>query len=77
VTDRDGMYVHVTAKGAMVRQLGLADSRLYKSAAPFGGFAIIMPKCCGFEDLARVGNVSATSFFLHFRAVTSLATWPR
>ena len=24
MTDRDGMYVHVTAKGAMVRQLGLA-----------------------------------------------------
>ena len=30
MTDRDGMYVHVTAKGAMVRQLGLADSRLYQ-----------------------------------------------
>ena len=27
-TDRDGMYVHVTAKGAMAHQLGRADSRL-------------------------------------------------
>jgi hypothetical protein len=47
VTDRDGMYVHVTAKGAMVRQLGLADRRLSQISLAARWIRIITPKCFG------------------------------
>jgi transcriptional regulator GlxA family with amidase domain len=72
VTDRDGMYVHVTAKGAMVRQLGLADSRLSQTSLAVRWIRDHHAEMLRIEDLARVANMSATSFFRHFRAVTSL-----
>lgn len=72
VTDRDGMFVHVTAKGAMVHQLGLADSRLCQISRAVRWIRDHHAEMLRIEDLARVANVSATSFFLHFGAVTSL-----
>jgi transcriptional regulator GlxA family with amidase domain len=72
VTDRDGMYVHVTAKGAMVRQLGLADSRLSQISRAVRWIRDHHAEMLRIEDLARVANMSATSFFRHFRAVISL-----
>ena len=76
MTDRDGMYVHVTAKGAMVRQLGLADSRLSQISLAVRWIRDHHAEMLRIEDLARVANMSATSFFRHFRAVTLIDADP-
>ena len=75
VTDRDGMYVHVTAKG---------------DGAPTGtGRPPVVPnqprrsvdsdhyaEMLRIEDLTRVANMSATSFIRHFRALTLIDADP-
>src|SRR5712675_1686301 len=76
VTDRDGMYVHVTQRARWCANGDWPTAGCPKSASPFGGFAITMPKCCGSRALARVANMSATSFFRHFRAVTLIDADP-
>lgn len=59
-------------QGAMVRQLGLADSRLSQISRAVRWIRDHYAQVLRIEDLARVANMSATSFFRHFRAVTSL-----
>jgi AraC-like DNA-binding protein len=59
-------------QGAMVRQLGLADSRLSQISRAVRWIRDHHAEILRIEDLARVANMSATSFFRHFRAVTSL-----
>jgi AraC-like DNA-binding protein len=59
-------------QGAMVRQLGLADSRLSQIGRAVRWIRDHHAEMLRIEDLARVANMSATSFFRHFRAVTSL-----
>jgi transcriptional regulator GlxA family with amidase domain len=59
-------------QGAMVRQLGLADSRLSQISRAVRWIRDHHTAMLRIEDLARVANMSATSFFRHFRAVTSL-----
>jgi AraC-like DNA-binding protein len=59
-------------QGAMVRQLGLADSRLSQISRAVRWIRDHYAEMLRIEDLARVANMSATSFFRHFRAVTSL-----
>jgi len=56
VTDRDGMYVHVTAKGAMVRQLGLADRRLGQISLAVRRIRDRHAEMLRIEDLARKGR---------------------
>jgi AraC-like DNA-binding protein len=55
-----------------VRQLGLADSRLSQISGAVRWIRDHHVEMLRIEDLARVANMSATSFFRHFRAVTSL-----
>jgi AraC-like DNA-binding protein len=59
-------------QGAMVRQLGLADSRLSQISRAVRWIHNHHAEMLRIEDLARVANMSATSFFRHFRAITSL-----
>jgi transcriptional regulator GlxA family with amidase domain len=59
-------------QGAMVRQLGLADSRLSQISRAVRWIRDHHAGLLRIEDLARVANMSATSFFRHFRAITSL-----
>jgi AraC-like DNA-binding protein len=59
-------------QGAMVCQLGLADSRLSQITRAVRWIRDHHAEMLRIEDLARVANMSATSFFRHFRAVTSL-----
>jgi transcriptional regulator GlxA family with amidase domain len=56
----------------MVRQLGLADSRLSQISRAVRWIRDHHAELLRIDDLARVVNMSATSFFRHFRAVTSL-----
>jgi transcriptional regulator GlxA family with amidase domain len=59
-------------QGAMVRQPGLADSRLSQISRAVRWIRDHHAELLRIDDLARVVNMSATSFFRHFRAVTSL-----
>jgi transcriptional regulator GlxA family with amidase domain len=59
-------------QGAMVRQLGLADSRLSQISRTVRWIRDHHAEMLRIEDLALIANMSATSFFRHFRAVTSL-----
>ena len=60
------------AQGAMVRQLGLADSRMAQSDARSAGSAITTPNPCRIETLADLAGMSVTSFHRHFLGVTSM-----
>jgi AraC-like DNA-binding protein len=62
----------MSEQGAMVRQLGLADSRLSQISRAVRWIRDHHAEMLRIEDLARVANMSPTSFFRHFRAVTSL-----
>jgi AraC-like DNA-binding protein len=59
-------------QGAMVRQLGLADSRISQIGRAVRWIRDHHAEILRIEDLARVASMSANSFFRHFRAVTSL-----
>ena len=78
-------------QGAMVRQLGLADSRLSQISRAVRWIRDHHAEMLRIEDLARVANMSATSFFRRRSSTRSrsgcrkraascwpvLATWPR
>jgi AraC-like DNA-binding protein len=71
--EREILWRLITGEqGAMVRQLGLADSRLSQISRAVRWIRDHYADMLRIEDLARVANMSSTSFFRHFRAVTSL-----
>jgi AraC-like DNA-binding protein len=71
--EREILWRLITGEqGAMLRQLGLADSRLSQIGRAVRWIRDHHAETLRIEDLARVANMSATSFFRHFRAVTSL-----
>jgi transcriptional regulator GlxA family with amidase domain len=59
-------------QGAMIRQLGLADSRLSRIDRAVRWIRDHHAETLRIDDLAAIAHMSATSFFRHFRAVTSL-----
>lgn len=59
-------------QGMVVRQLGLADSRLSQIGRAVRWIRVHHAEALRIDALARVADMSATSFFRHFRAVTSL-----
>ncbi|MDH7794894.1 MULTISPECIES: AraC family transcriptional regulator [unclassified Beijerinckia] len=60
-------------QGAMVRQLGLADSRMTQIGRAIAWIRSHYTETIRIEDLAAVAGMSATSLHRHFRAVTSLS----
>jgi AraC-like DNA-binding protein len=61
------------AQGAMVRQLGLADSRMTQIGRAIRWIRSHYTESIRIEDLAKVAGMSVTSFHRHFRSVTSLS----
>jgi AraC-like DNA-binding protein len=59
-------------QGAMVRQLGCADSRLSQITRAAQWIRDYYEKPLRVEDIARVANMSVNVFFRHFKAATSL-----
>ncbi len=71
--EREILWRLVTGEqAAMVRQLGLSDSRLSQVSRAVRWIRDHHAQTLRIKDLARVADMSATSFFRHFRAVTSL-----
>lgn len=60
------------AQGAMVRQLGTADSRLAQIGRAVRWIRRHYADLFRVEDAARVAGMSVTSFHRHFRAVTTM-----
>jgi len=60
------------AQGAMVRQIGLADSRLAQIGRSIRWIRQHYADLFRVEDAARVAGMSVTSFHRHFRAVTTM-----
>jgi len=60
-------------QGAMVRQIGLADSRLAQISRALRWIREHYADLFRVEDAARVAGMSVTSFHRHFRAVTSMS----
>jgi AraC-like DNA-binding protein len=60
-------------QGAMVRQIGLADSRLAQIGRALRWIREHYADLFRIEDAARVAGMSVTSFHRHFRAVTSMS----
>jgi AraC-like DNA-binding protein len=61
------------AQGAMVRQLGLADSRRTQVARAIWWIRDHYAQSIRIEDLADIAGMSLTSFHRYFRGVTSLS----
>jgi AraC-like DNA-binding protein len=59
-------------QGAMVRQIGLADSRLTQIARAIRWIRQNYADLFRVEDAARVAGMSVTSFHRHFRTVTTM-----
>jgi AraC-like DNA-binding protein len=59
-------------QGAMVRQIGLADSRLAQIARAIRWIRQNYADLFRVEDAARVAGMSVTSFHRHFRTVTTM-----
>jgi AraC-like DNA-binding protein len=59
-------------QGAMVRQIGLADSRLAQIGRAIRWIRQNYADPFRVEDAARVATMSVTSFHRHFRAVTTM-----
>ena len=59
-------------QGAMVRQLGTADSRLAQIGRAVRWIRLHYADLFRVEDAARVAGMSVTSFHRHFRAVTTM-----
>jgi AraC-like DNA-binding protein len=59
-------------QGAMVRQIGLADSRLAQIGRAIRWIRRNYADLFKVEDAARVAGMSVTSFHRHFRAVTTM-----
>jgi AraC-like DNA-binding protein len=60
-------------QGAMVRQIGLADSRLSQISRAIRWIRAHHAKAFRIEELAEMAAMSASSFHRHFRAVTSMS----
>ncbi len=60
-------------QGPMVRQLGLADSRMTQIGQAIGQIRSRYTDTIRIEDLATAAGMSVTSFYRHFRNVTSLS----
>jgi AraC-like DNA-binding protein len=59
-------------QGAMVRQIGLADSRLSLIGRSVGWLRHHYDETVRVDDLARLSGMSVSSFHRHFRAVTAM-----
>ena len=59
-------------QGAMVRQIGLADSRMSQIGRAVRWLGGHFAETIRIEDLAEIANMSVTSLHRHFRIVTSL-----
>lgn len=60
-------------QGAMVRQIGLADSRLAQISRAIRWIRAHHAESFRIEDLAEMAAMSASSFHRHFRAVTTMS----
>ena len=60
-------------QGAMVRQIGLADSRLSQISRAIRWIRAHHAQAVRIEELAEMAAMSASSFHRHFRAVTSMS----
>jgi AraC-like DNA-binding protein len=60
-------------QGATVRQIGLADSRLSQVSRAIRWIRTRYAETLRTEDLAVVAGMSASTFYRHFRAVTSMS----
>jgi AraC-like DNA-binding protein len=60
-------------RGAMVRQIGLADSRLSQVSRAIRWIREHHAKRVRIEDLAEMAAMSLSSFHRHFRAVTTMS----
>jgi AraC-like DNA-binding protein len=60
------------AQGGMVRQLGLADSRMMQIGRAVMWIREHFAEAFQIEDLAKLAGMSETSFHRHFRTVTAL-----
>jgi len=61
------------AQGALVRQIGLADSSLCHIRRSIAVIRTRYAETLRVEDLADVAGMSAASFYRHFRAVTAVS----
>ncbi|MEA1675994.1 AraC family transcriptional regulator [Nitrospirillum sp. BR 11163] len=59
-------------QGAMVRQIGLADSRMAQIGRAIRWIRAHFAEAFRIEDLARLTGMSVTSFHRHFQGVTSM-----
>jgi AraC-like DNA-binding protein len=62
-----------SGQGAMVRQIGLADSRLSQIGRAIRWIRLHHSKPLRVEELAEIAAMSASSFHRHFRAVTKMS----
>jgi AraC-like DNA-binding protein len=60
------------SQGALVRQIGLADSRLSQIGRSVGWLRRHYDETVRVDELARLSGMSVSSFHRHFRAVTSM-----
>jgi transcriptional regulator GlxA family with amidase domain len=60
------------AQGAMVRQIGLADSRMSQIGRAIRWIRDHYAEKLRIEDLARIAGMSLTSFHRHFLGITSM-----
>jgi AraC-like DNA-binding protein len=71
--EREILWRLVTGEqGAMIRQIGLADSRLSLIGRAVGWIREHYDEAVRVDDLARMTGMSASSFHRHFRAVTAM-----
>lgn len=59
-------------QGAMVRQIGLADSRMAQIGRVIRWIRSHYAKTIRIEELASIAGMSVTSFHRHFRGITSM-----
>ncbi len=60
------------SQGAMIRQIGLADSRMAQIGRAIRWLRDHFAEAVRIEELAAIAGMSATSFHRHFRGVTSM-----
>jgi AraC-like DNA-binding protein len=71
--EREVLWRLITGpQGALVRQIGLADSRLAHLARTISWIRRHYDQTLRVEDLAALATMSVTSFHRHFRALTSM-----
>src|SRR3954451_22221299 len=71
--EREILWRLITGEeGAMVRQIGLADSRLSQVGRAIAWIRSHYDQPLRVEDLARLSSLSVSSFHRHFRAVTHM-----